>query len=93
MGPKGQKHFGEQAQKRMKKKPDQSKGAGGGGRRSSSRGEEGGKRKRLDSMTVGYFRRVSERLIEGFTDDEERGESENRGQGQKCFGSVFSCNI
>ncbi|MCJ8745197.1 hypothetical protein PDJAM_G00127460 [Pangasius djambal] len=67
MGAKGQKHSGEQGQKRMKKKPDRSRGGG-----SSSRGEEGGKRKRLDAMTVGYFRRVSERLSEGFTDDEER---------------------
>ncbi|XP_060762340.1 nucleolar protein 9 isoform X2 [Neoarius graeffei] len=70
MGAKGQKHFGDQAQKRTKKKPDRSKAGAGGGR--SSRGEEGGKRKHLDSMTVSYFRRVSERLNEGFTNDEER---------------------
>ncbi|KAK3534423.1 hypothetical protein QTP86_015218 [Hemibagrus guttatus] len=67
MGAKGEKHAGEQGQKKMKKKPDRNKGEG-----NSSRGEEGGKRKRLDAMTVGYFRRVSERLSEGFTGDEER---------------------
>lgn len=74
MGAKGQKHFGEQGQKKMKKKPDRSRGGGGS---SSGPGEEGGKeegvkRKRLDAMTVGYFRRVSERLSEGFASDEER---------------------
>lgn len=43
--------------------------------------EEGGKvqesgiRKRLDALSVGYFRRVGERLTEGFEDDEERGET------------------
>lgn len=72
MGAKGQRHFGEKGQKKIKKKPDQSKG-GERGRGSSCHGEEGGRRKRLDAMTVGYFRRVSERLSEGFADDEERG--------------------
>lgn len=90
MGAKGQKHFGDQAQKRTKKKPDRSKAGAGGGR--SSRGEEGGKRKHLDSMTVSYFRRVSERLNEGFTNDEERGKRENQGQGRKFF-FLLSCNI
>ncbi|KAF5892804.1 nucleolar protein 9, partial [Clarias magur] len=71
MGAKGQKRLGEQEQKKMKKKPDRSKG-GDRGRGSSCRGEEGGRKKRLDAMTVGYFRRVSERLSEGFADDEER---------------------
>ncbi|XP_030631098.1 nucleolar protein 9 [Chanos chanos] len=33
---------------------------------------EGVKRKRLDAMSVGYFRRVNERLSDGFTEDEER---------------------
>ncbi|CAN9503312.1 unnamed protein product [Ophioblennius macclurei] len=32
-----------------------------------------GGRKRLDALSVGYFRRVGERLTEGFEDDEERG--------------------
>lgn len=69
MGAKGQKHSGVQGQNKMKK-PVQSRGGGG---RSSSHGKEGGKRKRLDAMAVGYFRRVSERLSEGFADDEEQG--------------------
>lgn len=74
MGAKGQKHFGEQGQKKIKKKPDRSKGGGGssGGRGEEGGKEEGVKRKRLDAMTVGYFRRVSERLSEGFADDEEQ---------------------
>ncbi|KAK2868312.1 hypothetical protein Q7C36_000183 [Tachysurus vachellii] len=67
MEAKGQKHAGEKGQKKMNKKPVRSKGGV-----NNSRDEEGGKRKRLDAMTVGYFRRVSERLSEGFTDDEER---------------------
>lgn len=127
-GAKGQKHFGEQGQKRMKKKPDRSKGGKRshveevgkkshieegrkrshveeegkkshgeeGGKKSryeevgkksryeeggkKSRGEEGGKRKCLDAMAVGYFRRVRERLSEGFADDEERGKTGNRCQ-------------
>lgn len=79
MSAKPEKHSGEQGQKKMKKKTERSKGGGRGG--SSSRGEEGGKRKRLDAMAVGYFRRVSERLSEGFTDDEERGKRENGGCG------------
>ncbi|XP_010887294.2 nucleolar protein 9 isoform X2 [Esox lucius] len=33
---------------------------------------EGGAKKRLDALSVGYFRRVGERLSEGFTEDEER---------------------
>lgn len=75
MGAKSQKHLGEQGQKRAKKKLDRSKGGRGEGGRggSNSHGEEGGKRKHLDATTVGYFRRVSERLSEGFTEDEERG--------------------
>lgn len=44
-------------------------------------GEEGGNdhggggKKRLDALSVGYFRRVGERLSEGFEDNEERGEN------------------
>nr|XP_046213909.1 nucleolar protein 9 isoform X1 [Oncorhynchus gorbuscha] len=41
-------------------------GAGGRG------GGEGGAKKRLDALSVGYFRRVGERLSEGFTEDEEK---------------------
>ncbi|XP_072524435.1 nucleolar protein 9 [Salminus brasiliensis] len=55
------------AQKRMKKKKNISQGKGGRGD-----GEGNEKRKRLDAMSVGYFRRVYERLNEEFPDDEER---------------------
>ncbi|CAK6967862.1 nucleolar protein 9 [Scomber scombrus] len=43
-------------------------------RRGGEEGEKGkdGGRKRLDAMSVGYFRRVGERLSEGFADDQER---------------------
>nr|XP_020460132.1 LOW QUALITY PROTEIN: nucleolar protein 9 [Monopterus albus] len=48
------------------------------GERKKRGGEEGGKgcrdggKKRLDALSVGYFRRVGERLSEGFEDNEER---------------------
>ncbi|XP_070830390.1 nucleolar protein 9 [Chaetodon trifascialis] len=51
---------------------------GDGGERKRRGGEEGekgqgdGGRKRLDALSVGYFRRVGERLSEGFEDNEER---------------------
>ncbi|XP_074506418.1 nucleolar protein 9 [Sebastes fasciatus] len=46
----------------------------GGERKKRGGGEEGdGGRKRLDALSVGYFRRVGERLSEGFEDNEERG--------------------
>ncbi|XP_029970889.1 nucleolar protein 9 [Salarias fasciatus] len=51
----------------------------GEGEKKRKGGEEGqnsqgdGGRKRLDALSVGYFRRVGERLSEGFEDDEERG--------------------
>ncbi|XP_035286252.1 nucleolar protein 9 [Anguilla anguilla] len=35
-------------------------------------GGEAGTKKRLDAMSVGYFRRVSERLEEGFAEEEEK---------------------
>ncbi|XP_070701234.1 nucleolar protein 9 [Pempheris klunzingeri] len=44
-------------------------------RRGGEKGEKGqgdGGRKRLDALSVGYFRRVGERLTEGFEDNEER---------------------
>ncbi|XP_035490969.1 nucleolar protein 9 [Scophthalmus maximus] len=50
----------------------------GGERKKRGRGEGGeksqgdGGRKRLDALSVGYFRRVGERLGEGFGDNEER---------------------
>ncbi|KAA8587498.1 hypothetical protein FQN60_016360 [Etheostoma spectabile] len=51
---------------------------GDGGESKRRGGEEGkggqgdGGRKRLDALSVGYFRRVGERLSEGFEDDEDR---------------------
>lgn len=44
-----------------------------GGKAGENLPGEGG-RKRLDALSVGYFRRVGERLGEGFGEDEERGE-------------------
>lgn len=44
-------------------------------KRAGEGGDKGdGGRKRLDALSVGYFRRVGERLSEGFEDDDERGE-------------------
>ncbi|KAM7401276.1 hypothetical protein PAMA_005456 [Pampus argenteus] len=63
-GEKKRSHPGDNSQEGEKKK-----------RRGGKEGEEGqgdGGRKRLDGMSVGYFRRVGERLSEGFEDDEER---------------------
>ncbi|XP_062843687.1 nucleolar protein 9 [Trichomycterus rosablanca] len=67
MGAKDKRYFSEKGQKKMNKRPDKGR-KGGEGRL----GEERGPRKRLDAMTVGYFRRVSDRLGEEFADDEER---------------------
>ncbi|XP_073713916.1 nucleolar protein 9-like [Misgurnus anguillicaudatus] len=61
MKAKGQRYFKEE-QKTPKKRTAQG----------SSGGDGVGKRARLDAMTVGYFRRVSERLKEGFTEEEEK---------------------
>ncbi|MEQ2291178.1 hypothetical protein AMECASPLE_010730 [Ameca splendens] len=47
-----------------KKRGEQEKG------RAMAQGDGG--RKRLDALSVGYFRRVGERLSEGFEEDEER---------------------
>ncbi|KAG9329939.1 hypothetical protein JZ751_028510, partial [Albula glossodonta] len=44
----------------------------GGEERGRGKRAEGGERKRLDAMSVGYFRRVSERLEEGFAEEEEK---------------------
>lgn len=56
-----------------------SDGGGGGWSKKRNGGGEGGEKedrskKRLDALSVGYFRRVGERLTEGFEEDEERGE-------------------
>lgn len=54
---------------------------GGGGEMKRKRGGKDGQktqgdggRKRLDALSVGYFRRVGDRLTEGFDQDEEKGE-------------------
>lgn len=54
---------------------------GGGGEMKRKRGGEAGQKaqgdggkKRLDALSVGYFRRVGDRLTEGFEQDEEKGE-------------------
>lgn len=63
-----------------KRKPPGDGGGGGWGKKRKGGGERGekaqadGSRKCLDAPSVGYFRRVGERLSEGFEDDEERGE-------------------
>lgn len=63
------------------KKRRQPDGGGGGGEMKRKRGGETGQKpqgdggkKRLDALSVGYFRRVGDRLTEGFEDDEEKGE-------------------
>ncbi len=68
-------------------------GEGEGGvkkRRGGEEGEKGpgdGGRKRLDALSVGYFRRVGERLSEGFEDDEERGEKDSFSLSKQRTGS------
>ncbi|XP_070775590.1 nucleolar protein 9 [Enoplosus armatus] len=63
---------------KKRRHPGEDGGGGGGGERKRRGGEEGekgqgdGGKKRLDALSVGYFRRVGERLSEGFEDDEER---------------------
>lgn len=49
-----------------------------GGQKGHKRPVQGTKKPRLDGTTVGYFRRVSDRLKEGFTEEEEKGEAEVR---------------
>lgn len=62
---------------KKRKQPDDE----GGGEMKRKRGGETGQKppgdggkKRLDALSVGYFRRVGDRLTEGFEDDEEKGE-------------------
>ncbi|XP_049453894.1 nucleolar protein 9 [Epinephelus fuscoguttatus] len=65
-------------QKGREKKRRHPGGDGEGGEKKRRGGKEGeggqgdGGRKRLDALSVGYFRRVGERLGEGFEDNEER---------------------
>ncbi|KAJ8272600.1 hypothetical protein GJAV_G00091150 [Gymnothorax javanicus] len=46
---------------------------GGKDEKGRGHGREAGTRERLDAMSVGYFRRVSERLEDGFAEEEEKG--------------------
>ncbi|XP_068196989.1 nucleolar protein 9 [Antennarius striatus] len=65
----------EQQQPKGKKRRRPDEDGGGRKRRGGGAGGEGpadGGRKRLDALSVGYFRRVGERLGEGFEDEEER---------------------
>ncbi|KAM3865551.1 nucleolar protein 9 [Diretmus argenteus] len=62
---------------KKRKRPGEEGGGGGGVERKRRGGDEGEKgqgqaKKRLDAMSVGYFRRVGERLGEGFEEEEER---------------------
>lgn len=63
-GGKKRKHLEDHGKGEEKKK------RGGDG----EKGQGDGGKKRLDALSVGYFRRVGERLSEGFEDNEERGE-------------------
>lgn len=62
------------------KKRRQPNAEGGGEMKRKRGGKDGqktqgdGGKKRLDALSVGYFRRVGDRLTEGFDQDEERGE-------------------
>ncbi|XP_061587229.1 nucleolar protein 9 [Cololabis saira] len=54
---------------KKRKQPDEDRG----GETKKQRGQNGdGGKKHLDAQSVGYFRRVGERLAEGFQDEEER---------------------
>ncbi|KAL6468099.1 hypothetical protein MHYP_G00237760 [Metynnis hypsauchen] len=59
MATKGQRYYSEKGQQKMTEHGQSEEG--------------GGKRKLLDKMSVGYFRRVTDQLREEFPDDEERG--------------------
>ncbi|XP_035527299.1 nucleolar protein 9 [Morone saxatilis] len=63
---------------KKRRHPGEDGEGGEGGERKRRGGEEGekgqadGGRQRLDALSVGYFRRVGERLSEGFEDNEEK---------------------
>lgn len=66
-------------QKKVGAKKRRHPGEDGQGGETKKRGGEGGEkvegegaRKRLDALSVGYFRRVGERLVVGFEENEER---------------------
>ncbi|XP_071762560.2 nucleolar protein 9 [Centroberyx gerrardi] len=60
---------------KKRRHPDE-EGEGGESKRrggeEGKKGQGGGAKERLDALSVGYFRRVGDRLGEGFEDDEER---------------------
>nr|XP_019968834.1 PREDICTED: nucleolar protein 9 [Paralichthys olivaceus]XP_019968840.1 PREDICTED: nucleolar protein 9 [Paralichthys olivaceus]XP_019968848.1 PREDICTED: nucleolar protein 9 [Paralichthys olivaceus] len=60
---KKRKHPGDDGTREERKKKGGEEG---------EKGQGDGGRKRLDALSVGYFRRVGERLSEGFEDNEER---------------------
>ncbi|XP_023260383.1 nucleolar protein 9 [Seriola lalandi dorsalis] len=62
-GGKKRRHPGEDGEGEEKKKR---------GGEDGEKGQRDGGKKRLDALSVGYFRRVGERLGEGFEDNEER---------------------
>uniref|UniRef100_A0A3P8TMC6 PUM-HD domain-containing protein n=1 Tax=Amphiprion percula TaxID=161767 RepID=A0A3P8TMC6_AMPPE len=63
-GGKKRKHPGEDGGRREERKRK--------GGEEGNKGQGDGGKKRLDALSVGYFRRVGERLSEGFEDSEER---------------------
>ena len=62
--------------KKRKLQPDDVEGAESRKKGHHEREDDGAK-KHLDPLSVGYFRRVGERLGEAFEGDEERGEKQN----------------
>nr|XP_046264886.1 nucleolar protein 9 [Scatophagus argus] len=62
-GGKKRRHPGEDGERGERKRKGAAEGV---------KGQGDGGRKRLDALSVGYFRRVGERLSEGFEDNEER---------------------
>ena len=65
----------EGSSKKQPKDGSKKKWSGNGEKRKGESSPAGGERKHLDAQTVGYFRRVSDMLSEGFNEDEEKGKS------------------
>ncbi|XP_069567497.1 nucleolar protein 9 isoform X2 [Brachyistius frenatus] len=60
---------------KKRRQPDEDEGEGEKKKRGGEEGQKGhgdGGKKRLDALSVGYFRRVGEKLSEGFEDNEEK---------------------
>ncbi|XP_031416159.1 nucleolar protein 9 [Clupea harengus] len=62
----------EVSSKKQPKDGSKKKWSGNGEKRKGESSPAGGERKHLDAQTVGYFRRVSDMLSEGFNEDEEK---------------------